>query len=762
MTMDPEQARRWLWWMVQSRLADQAEESLVRQGRGQSFQMSAGGHEALCVLQDCLTADDWLYPHYRDRALLLARGVTQKELFATYFANADSSSGGRQMTAHFSALAQRVVSLSSPVGSSALHAVGTAAVLKKAAQGQVVLCLLGDATTQQGEVYEAIAQAANEQVPLVFCIEDNGYGISTSTKGKTFWSRGESQEFMGVPIHRVDALDPAGFFRQAEPCIAAARRGEPQILICALERLASHSSSDAQNVYRPAQEMLDLNQRDPLLRWQAVGLERGWWTQAEVTTIYAQAQAEIDQAIRATEPGPAPVVGDVEPSLFAPAPAVPAHLKARLTQRLQQAEELTLRQVLNETLGLLLDQEAGTFLFGQDIEDPKGDVFGLTRGLSTRFPGRVANSPLAEATILGTCVGRAIAGERPIAFLQFIDFVGPGLNQIFSEVATMHWRTQGQWQCPMIIMAPSGAYRAGLGPWHSQSNEAIFAHIPGLDVVMPSTPLEAGYLLLRAFVSRRPTLYLYPKALLNQRFPVQRLTERDWDQPGRIESPGREITLVGWGNTVALCQSAAAELGGRAEVVSLQRLSPLPMELLHTSVARTHRVVVVHEDNQTCGLGAEILVRLQELGLTFQGCRVTRPDTHLPFHAASQLQLLPSVEKILQAVQQLGITLPTAATTAPSLLSAAETIPITVPRIAPSDEAATLIAWHVEVGETVMEGQVLADLEGDKAIFELEAPQSGIIAQLLFKEGEAVAVETIVAYLQVDQAPPSSHPLSPP
>ncbi|WP_218080544.1 beta-ketoacyl-ACP synthase 3 [Anthocerotibacter panamensis] len=761
------QARQWLRWMIASRLADRAEERLVRQGRGSTFQMSCGGHEALCVLQDCLTTSDWIYPHYRDRALLLARGTTQAELFAAFFATGDSSSGGRQMTAHFSAREQQVVSLSSPVGSSALHAVGTALALKDRGIAAVVLCLMGDATTQEGEVYEALAHAASEAAPVIFCIEDNGYGISTRTAGKTFWSR-SAQDFLGIPIAHVDGSDAAALYTTAQALIAQTRSGGgPQVLVCALERLASHSSSDAQQVYRPAPELATMGQHDPLERWQEHCLSAGWVTPEGVAAFYVEAQTTIDQAIQQAEYGPEPhPYTDFDRELFGPQLPLPTQLLDQLTDRLAQTPgELTLRQVLADTLSYLLELETGTFLFGQDIEDPKGDVFGVTRGLSTRFGSdRVRNAPLAEATILGTAVGRAIGGQRPITFVQFIDFIGPGLNQLLNEVATLHWRTKGQWQCPLMLMAPTGGYRAGLGPWHSQTSEALFAHTPGLDVVMPATPLEAGYLLLKAFISQRPTLYLYPKAVLNQRFSPRDLLTRsglDWCSPGRVETVGQEVTLIGWGNTVALCQDAALELTRRgisAEVLSLNTLSPLPMDFIARSVAKTQRVIVVHEDNQTCGLGAEILARLQEnLEIPFTGRRVVRPDVHIPFHFGSQLSILPSVAAIVEAVTHLGTA--GRAPTCPDLLpdfptppkpvpvSENQIIAVPVPRIAPSDEAATLLLWRVQLGETVTAGQPLADLEGDKAVFELEAPQAGIVHELLHTEGDSVRVAETVAYL---------------
>jgi 2-oxoisovalerate dehydrogenase E1 component len=785
--------------MVTSRFMDKKEESLIHQGKG-AFQLSSMGHESLAVLPDLLAPEDWIFPHYRDRPLLLARGLTPVDLFCDFYAKADSGSGGRQMPSHFSSKAHRVVSFSSPVGSAVLHGIGVALTLRQSAQREVILTMVGDASAQEGEVYEALAYLGMNPVPLVFCVEDNGYGISTATRGKTFWTIGkEAAEFLGTPIIRVDASDPWAVYQAGLQAVQRARHErKPTILILMMERLASHTSSDDQAVYRPQEELLQATQKDPLAIFSRFCLEQNLLSQQDWQTIQDEAQQEIETAATIAESLPEPDPARETDVFPPPKPPLDLDLKPLLHKTNLEGDStgnasidtgsITLRRALNNTLHHLLDTDSRVFLFGQDIEDPKGDVFGVTRGLSTHFPGRVENSPLAEATILGTGIGRALAGERPICFLQFIDFMGPGLNQIFSEMSTFYWRSKGEWPAPLLILAPVGAYRAGMGPWHSQTGEGTLAHIPGIDVVMPAHPEDAVQTLLQAFHSERPTVYLYPKILLNRRYSLAELVGNP-SGDHRIHRTGKDLTLVGWGGTVDLCKEAATRLTEQkidAEVLEITSLSPLPMAFLSERARRTGRLVVVHEDNRTGGLGAEILAELHErLGSAFQGARVTRSDTHIAYNFELQLAQLPSVEKIVAAAEQVMGRVVYAQGQAPvraekleermeptkptkpsgsSMQAAAlsnetketpatkrdepmERIAVVVPRVAPTDEAATLLNWVVTLGEKVEAGQHIADLQGDKALFELEATCDGYIAELLVAPDQDIYVGDTVAYL---------------
>ncbi|MEK6239146.1 MAG: hypothetical protein N2C14_30890, partial [Planctomycetales bacterium] len=383
-------------------------------------------------------------------------------------------------------------------------------------------------------------------------------------------------------------------------------------------------------------------------------------------------------------------------------------------------------------------------VFGQDLEDPKGDVFGLTRGLSTKHPGRVRNAPLTESTIVGTAIGRALAGERPVAFLQFADFFPLAYNQITSELGSMHWRTGGQWQAPVIVMIACGAYRPGLGPFHAQSFEAVAAHTPGVDVFMPSTASDAVGMLNAAFQSGRPTLFFYPKSCLNNpRATTSDDVESQLVPIGRARKvrAGFDLTLVAWGNTVQVCEKTAESLesvGIEAEIIDLRSLSPWDEKAVLASAEKTARLVVVHEDNHTCGFGAEVLATVAERArVPVSLRRVTRGDVYVPCNFANQLEVLPSFKRVLEvAAELLDLDLAWIAPKKPEegvfLVEAVGS--------GPADETVIVAELLVKVGDEIKQGDPLAALEATKSVFELNSPAAGILEEILVAEGDEAAV----------------------
>jgi 2-oxoisovalerate dehydrogenase E1 component len=368
------------------------------------------------------------------------------------------------------------------------------------------------------------------------------------------------------------------------------------------------------------------------------------------SAIRAQIEAAVARAQAAPEPDP-----DAErDSAFAPLPpGLPereAHLPAA---RPKSQGGVTLAQCLTRVLEDELRRNPRLTLLGEDLEDPKGDVFGVTRGLSTAFPGRVRNSPLAEATIMGVSIGRALLGDVSVAAIQFVDFIGPALNQLFNEAATLHWRSRGEWNCPLVVLSPCGGYLPGTGPWHSQSNEALFAHVPGLHVVSPSNPGDAAGLLRYALRCGRPVVFLYPKALLHGADDTVEAPDGECVVPfgrARVARTGRDVTVVAWGNAVPLCLQAAgraADENIQAEVLDLRTLVPWDTRAVLESVRRTGRLLVVHEDNRTCGLGGEVVAEVCEKALerlVAPPRRVARPDAPIPYHYGLELAALPSAD----------------------------------------------------------------------------------------------------------------------
>jgi 2-oxoisovalerate dehydrogenase E1 component len=642
-------ARQLLYLMALSREGDRREGILLRQGKGW-FQVSAMGHEALATLAFALRPDDLIFPYYRDRAVMLARGISNYELALAYLAKQDSSSGGRQMPGHFSDRQRNVFSVATPTVAQCLPAVGAAWGIKMRNSDQVVLTTVGDAAVRQGEYYEAIAFAQQEQLPVVFVIEDNHYGISTPTQ-KFFPYR---FDVLGKAcLVRVNGRDPYEVMHAAQRSVESARQGKgPTVLWCELDRLCSHTSSDDQRLYRSADDLACDATRDPIELLVQHLIDSGEMTevewQAEKAEIVRLVDKEYRAAAAAPEPTPEPC-GD----LFGP----PSPLTA---PPVRFTEPTTMVAAVNEILRKALEEDPKVLLMGEDIEDPKGGVFGLTKGLSQRFPGRVVNAPLAEATILGTAVGLAATGWKPIFELQFIDFIGPAFNQIVNQVASLRWRSRGEWSCPMVILAPYGAYLPGGGIWHSESNEGMWAHIHGINIIIPSTSEDAAGLLWSAIQGNDPSLFLLPKHIFRRRSAV--LPNLDAVPIGKaaIRRPGTDVTLVTWGNCIELAHTAADHLQGEGisiEIIDLRTIVPCDYETIVQSVKHTGRLVVVHEDGRTTGMGQSIIAEMvsspERFNLFFSAPQlVARKDTYIGYNPILEYAALPSLEQVIEAVQR--------------------------------------------------------------------------------------------------------------
>lgn len=745
--------------MRTSRRIDALEQELVARGEA-FFHVSAAGHEATAALAPLLQPQDYLHCHYRDKALMLARGLPVREFFDSLLCNAASHSGGRQMSAHLSSAALRILSTVGPVGNNALQAVGVAQQIKgqpgqMGQMGQpIVLCSLGDGSTQQGEVLEAIAEAVRSALPVLFLVQDNGYAISTRTAGQTFYSLpgGEAATFYGLAVHRVDGSQ----LEASHACLARlvrdlrAGRG-PTLCVMAMQRLCDHTNADDESTYRSATERAQAHLRgDPLENTRLWLLQRGVG-KGEIDALHAAVDSEVRAAVAAALDEPPPQTAR-EPLRCIDQDA--GHQRERRDS--DDTARLTMAEALRETLRARMAADHRVTLYGQDIEDPKGDVFGVTRGLTASFPGRVRNAPLSESTIVGTSIGRALAGGRPVAFLQFADFLPLAFNQLATELATMTWRTQGSWKAPVILLVACGAYRPGLGPFHAHTFESALAQLPGIDVLVPSNACDAAGMLNAAFVSERPTVMLYPKALLHARsVSTSRDVAEQWVPIGRarVLRQGGDLTLVGWGNTVRLCEKAADALASaapapvHAEVIDLRCLAPWDLETVLRSVARTGKLLVVHEDNRSAGFGAEAVASVVENSAGPVVCRrVTRDDSFVPCHFGLQLQVLPSYRRTLEAAAEM-LGLDVKWDRLPEVR--ADRRVVRAIGSSPADQTVEVVELRVHLGQAVAAGDIVASVEADKAVFDIAAPADGTVAELHLHVGDRVAVDTPLLTLEV-------------
>ncbi|MEM7682138.1 MAG: beta-ketoacyl-ACP synthase 3 [Planctomycetota bacterium] len=776
--VDPVAAARRLYrWMRTSETVDRVVVELSSSGEA-FFSITSRGHEGIAALGMALRPHDWVFGHYRDLPLYLTRGLGPRVWFDALLGNVRSVSSGRQMSCFVASATARVASTPVPVANHCTHALGVADRIKDDSEKPVVVCGLGDGGTQQGEFYEGVAEAVRENLPVLFYVEDNGLAISTRTAGRTFYDlpSGPADALFGLPIHR---LDLRRVWSAAEPLAQVvegmrASRG-PALAVLRVERMRAHSNADDHRVYRDAEHLAHLAaEGDPVERLKHDLLAEGLLDDAEVERIDAEVEAEVraaaESARRAPEPTLAPALEVARPIPESIGPAAPDPSARPATQAADNGQaRLTMLEAMRATFRDALETDADVTLLGQDIEDPKGDVFGVTKGLSTDFPGRVRNAPLSESIILGKSIGQAMLGGRPVAMVQFADFLPNGVSQILSELSTMYWRTGGVLECPVIVTAPCGGYRPGLGPFHAQTFEGTLAHIPGIDVLMPSTAEDAAGLLRAAFASRRPTVLLYPKVCLNDRSDDLTAAPERLGQPiplGRARRlmPGDDLTMVSWGAAMGPTRDAARWLNEHAGVSidlwDLRSITPWDRPAIVASAKRTGRLIVAHEDVSTGGFGAEILAAVSEDAPGVRTGRVARPDTHIPYSYASQVEILPSVRRLVDAAGRLldltfeltpdAVPAPAAPSSEASAAGTGEEIVIEAPAPSPADQAVTLLEWRVAKGDRVDAGAPLAEIEADKAAAEVSAPAAGVVSELLVAEGEQVDVGTPIVRLLAD------------
>ncbi|MBN2162832.1 MAG: beta-ketoacyl-ACP synthase 3 [Pontiellaceae bacterium] len=735
--------------MIASRYTDQLQSAAAQRGEV-FFYIPSSGHEAAAALNEHLIAADWLHLHYRDRALAYARGVTCETVFYGLFSKEESNSAGRRMPAFPCDPALNIMSTPTLVGSNVLQAVGAASIIKNDEGNPFVLVSVGDGATQQGDFYEAVAEAVRSNLPVLFLVEDNRFALSTVTKGNTFYSLpgGEPDSFYGLPIRRIDGSDALAAFDAFGKIVSELRetRG-PQIAIFNVERLESHTNADDQTMYRSEAELAHAKENaDPCVRLRAAMLIEGV-TEEQIVAIEADVKDTVEAAFHASRKGTTP-----KPDFSAkrPLPAPRAEYCGTEEER-----SLSMLEAMREAMKARLASDPKTTLLGQDIEDPKGDVFGLTRGLSKNFPNQVHNAALAENTILGVSTGQALAGGHPVAFMQFADFLPVAYNHILSEIGAMYWRTNGQWETPVLIMSICGGYRPGLGPYHAQTMESICAHVPGVDVFMPSTAADAAGLLNAIAESGRPSVFFFPKSLINDRTNTTSADIAKHYVPigkARLARAGQDITLVSWGGSMPVCERTAealSEIGVNAEIIDLRTIFPWDEETVLASARKTGKLVIVHEDNQTAGMGGEIAATVAEKAAGIQIARVVRPDTYIPYDYSCQIEVLPSYKRTLEKCCEL---LEIDIHWEKPVEEEAGSVTVKAIGSSPSDETITIASLLVSAGDAIAEGDLIASVEADKASMDISAPVGGTISAVLAAEGDVLRVGTPLVRIASDEA----------
>lgn len=662
-----------------SRAIDDREISMQKQSRV-FFQISGAGHEALglALARHLRPGSDWFFPYYRDQALVLGLGVTPTEILMQAVGSADDpSSGGRQMPSHWGSKRLNIVSQSSPTGSQCIPAVGCAEAgryivrrpqLGLHAEGdELTYVSLGEGACSEGEFWESLNTACNLHLPVLYVVPDNGFAISVPTADQQPAPVSDLvRGFRGLEVHRLDGTDYFAVRKKARAIIERVRAGVGPALIHAdVVRPYSHSAADTQTKYRPAEELAAEALRDPIGRMEHDLVTGGVLTLEAAATIREEARNAVtkaaSEALAGGRPDPARITEHVWvlPEVADP----PATYEG--------GDAVPLGEAIKRTLHEVMAADERVRVFGEDVADAreqvlanvegKGGVFGTTHGLQRAFGmARCYNTPLSEANIIGRGIGQAVRGLHPAPEIQFFDYIWPAMTQLKSEAATLRWRSNGAFSVPMVVRVPIGGYLTGGAIWHSQCGESIFAHVPGLLIAFPSRARDAAGLLRYAFQCDDPVLFLEHKHLLRQPYTVDPYPPEGYVIPfgrGDIRRGGDDVTIVSWGATVEKSLLAAAQAaehdGIEAEVVDLRTLVPWDKDLVAESVARTHRLLVVHEDVLTAGFGGEVAAWAAEHCFTELDApvrRVAALDTHVPYEPKLEDAVLPQVADIYAAL----------------------------------------------------------------------------------------------------------------
>ena len=679
--LEPEQLINAFRIMQTARRLDDREIALKRQNRI-FFQISGAGHEAVEVAAGmCLRAGhDWVYPYYRDRALCLALGVTPYEMLLQAVGAADDpASGGRQMPSHWGQRKLNIVSSSSPTGTQFLQAVGCAEAGRYLHQDgrEITLVAGGDGATSEGEFWESLNAACLERLPVLFLIEDNGYAISVPVEHQTAGASisGLVSGFPGLYRREVDGCDFLASYEAMKAAVEYCCGGSGPALVHAhVIRPYSHSLSDDERLYKTAAEREAEQARDPLLSFPRFLLEEGVLDENALRRITLEIDREVhDAAQQALHADPAPRDSALR-HLYSDK-IDPASEEFANPPRFQ-GEPKTMVDLLNATLREEMRRDPRIIAFGEDVADcsreqslaevkGKGGVFKVTGGLQSEFGSRRSfNTPLAEAAIVGRAIGMSTRGLKPVAEIQFFDYIWPAMMQIRDEMATMRWRSNGHFTCPFVLRVPIGGYLNGGAVYHSQCGEVTFTHLPGLRVVMPSNALDACGLLRTAIRCDDPVIFLEHKRLYREPYNRSPHPGPDYTIPlgsARIVKPGQDLTVITYGALVQKAQQAALQVERKnpdtsIEVIDLRSLAPFDWNAIRTSVEKTNRVMVAHEDCLSFGYAAEIAARIaDELfdRLDAPVRRVAALDTWVAYQPQLENEILPQVEDLTAEIERL-------------------------------------------------------------------------------------------------------------
>ena len=652
--------------MLFARNIDNKAMNLLRQGKT-FFHIAGAGHEAVQTAAGMLIDPkiDWLFPYYRDIALIILAGITPKEFFLQCFAKEDDpSSGGKQLPCHWGSSRINLPAQSSPTGTQFLNAAGAALSIRKRNSKGLAYVSSGEGTTSQGEFHEAVNWASRDKLPVLFLIENNKYAISVHVSRQSGGKGNSVSEMMSgyenLYRGKIDGTDFFESYNKMKEAVDYIRKGNgPALIEAEVVRLLSHSSSDDQKKYRDAQELQEDLKKCPIEKFKKLLLNNSIITNEEFEAIKQEIADEINNAADTAMKSEDPDSDSADKFVFDE-----SRIKDNLDYEKNQpsGNKIVMVDAVNHALKEEMERNDKIYVFGEDIADSKGGVFTATKGLTKQFgEERVFNSPLAEASIMGVAVGMALTGLKPIVEIQFGDYIWPAFMQIKSELSTIRYRSNNNWSAPVVIRVAVGGYIHG-GLYHSQNIESIFAHIPGLYIAYPSNAADAKGLLKTACRINDPVLFCEHKGLYRQSFAISPEPDADYLIPfgkAKVVKEGDDITVVSYGVSMWDSFNAAKKLedeGYSVEVIDLRTIIPLDEKTIFNSVKKTNKVIVIHEDTLTAGFGAEIASRIADNCFQYLDGpvkRIAAKDSHIPYSPILESSILPNKKKIYDGIKKL-------------------------------------------------------------------------------------------------------------
>ncbi|HEX4619770.1 MAG TPA: transketolase C-terminal domain-containing protein [Steroidobacteraceae bacterium] len=668
-----------------SRALDEIEETRLVPERKVLYQFSARGHEFAQILLglDLTDAHDGIGVYYRSRPLMLTLGVSLEDAAAGPLARSGSFSGGRDIGVVFNLPgrgAPTVLPACGGVGTQYTPAAGWAQairyrheVLGDAAYARSIAVVLGgDASTATNGFWSALNIATTQQLPMLFYIEDNAFGISVPSTYQTPGGNiaANLRSFGGLTILEGDGSDPReapDLTRRAVARVRGERR--PLLLRLAVPRLSGHSGQDTQ-AYKSPELLTEERARDPLARLERF-LVPELMSESEWREIAARARREVEQAVARALARAHPDPGRLTRQVFSRNADGTHELQqqggllaegcvfARSSERAQpEPTRINMLTAIRRTLDTELALNRRMLVFGEDV-GPKGGVHGATLGLQDKYgAARVFDTSLSEEGIVGRAVGMALAGLLPVAEIQFRKYAEPAAEQL-NDCGTLRWRTGNRFAAPLVVRMPGGFFKCG-DPWHSQTNEVAWVHGVGWQVAVPSNAEDAVGLLRAALRGNDPVVFFEHRAMLDGAWARRPYPGDEFVVPygrARLVRPGAELTVVTWGAMVERCELAARESRVDAEVLDLRTLSPWDKAAVLASVEKTHRCLIVHEDNLTAGFGAEVAATLASeafYGLEAPVERLAMPDIPSPHSPVLLEAAVPDVARIARAIQKLA------------------------------------------------------------------------------------------------------------